>query len=91
MGRTVVLYLLSSYLSHLATCHTRQRLPLRAGQLTRAAVELAKLWRTDKYLRRLDVRGPRSAQPCLARGCAVCSQLACEHQESRPAARGMIP
>ena len=26
-----------------------------AGQLTRAAVELAKLWRTDKYLRRLDV------------------------------------
>ena len=27
-----------------------------AGQLTRAAVELAKLWRTDKYLRRLDVR-----------------------------------
>ena len=27
-----------------------------AGQLTRAAVELAKLWRTDKYLRKLDVR-----------------------------------
>ena len=27
-----------------------------AGQLTRAAVELAKLWRTDKFLRRLDVR-----------------------------------
>ena len=27
-----------------------------AGQLTRAAVELAKNWRTDKYLRRLDVR-----------------------------------
>ncbi len=26
-----------------------------AGQLTRAAVELAKLWRTDKYLRKLDV------------------------------------
>ena len=25
------------------------------GQLTRAAVELAKNWRTDKYLRRLDV------------------------------------
>ena len=25
------------------------------GQLTRAAVELAKLWRTDKYLRKLDV------------------------------------
>ena len=24
------------------------------GQLTRACVELAKLWRTDKYLRRLD-------------------------------------
>ena len=27
-----------------------------AGQLTRAAVELAKMWRMDKYLRRLDVR-----------------------------------
>lgn len=27
-----------------------------AGQLTRAAVELAKLWRTDKFLRKLDVR-----------------------------------
>ena len=27
-----------------------------AGQLTRAAVELAKLWRNDKYLRKLDVR-----------------------------------
>ena len=26
------------------------------GQLTRAAVELAKLWRNDKYLRKLDVR-----------------------------------
>lgn len=26
-----------------------------AGQLTRAAVELAKMWRMDKYLRRLDV------------------------------------
>jgi 20S proteasome alpha/beta subunit len=26
------------------------------GQLTRAAVELAKMWRMDKYLRRLDVR-----------------------------------
>ena len=25
------------------------------GQLTRAAVELAKNWRTDKYLRKLDV------------------------------------
>lgn len=32
-----------------ATCHA-------AGQLTRAAVELAKLWRNDKYLRKLDVR-----------------------------------
>ena len=39
-----------------------------AGQLTRAAVELAKLWRTDKYLRRLDVR-------CLQRYCA--SRLLC--------------
>ncbi len=29
---------------------------MTAGQLTRAAVELAKNWRTDKYLRRLDVR-----------------------------------
>ena len=29
---------------------------MSAGQLTRAAVELAKNWRTDKYLRRLDVR-----------------------------------
>lgn len=26
------------------------------GQLTRACVELAKAWRTDKYLRRLEVR-----------------------------------
>ena len=26
------------------------------GQLTRACVELAKNWRMDKYLRRLDVR-----------------------------------
>ena len=26
------------------------------GQLTRACVELAKSWRTDKYLRRLEVR-----------------------------------
>jgi ATP-dependent HslUV protease subunit HslV len=25
------------------------------GQLTRACVELAKLWRTDRYLRRLEV------------------------------------
>ena len=28
------------------------------GQLKRAAVELAKLWRLDKYLRRLDVCNP---------------------------------
>lgn len=28
------------------------------GQLTRAAVELAKMWRMDKYLRRLDVSIP---------------------------------
>lgn len=27
---------------------------LNTGQLTRAAVELAKMWRMDKYLRRLD-------------------------------------
>ena len=33
----------------------RFKLPLSAGQLSRAAVELAKLWRTDKYLRKLDV------------------------------------
>lgn len=30
------------------------QLEAHPGQLTRAAVELAKLWRTDKYLRRLD-------------------------------------
>lgn len=34
------------------------------GQLTRAAVELAKLWRTDKYLRKLDVSLTTSA--CFA-------------------------
>lgn len=28
----------------------------RQGQLTRACVELAKAWRMDKFLRRLDVR-----------------------------------
>ena len=33
-----------------------------AGQLTRAAVELAKNWRTDKYLRRLDVLQYSSAR-----------------------------
>lgn len=33
-----------------------------AGQLTRAAVELAKLWRNDKYLRKLDVRHPSLVQ-----------------------------
>jgi ATP-dependent HslUV protease, peptidase subunit HslV len=31
-----------------------QQLEAHPGQLTRAAVELAKAWRTDKYLRRLD-------------------------------------
>ena len=30
--------------------------PRNADQIVRAAVELAKLWRTDKFLRRLDVR-----------------------------------
>lgn len=30
------------------------QLEAHPGQLTRAAVELAKLWRSDKYLRRLD-------------------------------------
>lgn len=36
------------------------------GQLTRACVDLAKAWRMDKFLRRLDVR--RAALPsfCLA-------------------------
>ena len=32
-----------------------QRLEEHPGQLTRAAVELAKAWRTDRYLRRLNV------------------------------------
>lgn len=32
------------------------KLEEHSGQLTRAAVELAKMWRMDKYLRRLDVR-----------------------------------
>lgn len=36
-----------------------------AGQLSRAAVELAKLWRTDKYLRRLDVGLQIPACPSL--------------------------
>ena len=38
-------------------------LTVLAGQLKRAAVELAKLWRLDKYLRRLDVRGHSSHVP----------------------------
>ena len=37
-------------------CQIRYKHDGTAGQLTRAAVELAKLWRTDKYLRKLDVR-----------------------------------
>lgn len=37
-------------------CHLLNRKSVHAGQLKRAAVELAKLWRLDKYLRRLDVR-----------------------------------
>lgn len=36
----------------------------RTGQLTRAAVELAKMWRMDKYLRRLDVRVLRGLEEC---------------------------
>ena len=32
------------------------------GQLTRACVELAKNWRMDKYLRRLDVRSGLAAR-----------------------------
>jgi ATP-dependent HslUV protease, peptidase subunit HslV len=35
------------------------------GQLTRAAVELAKAWRTDKFLRRLDVRKHRHCLPAV--------------------------
>ena len=35
-----------------------------AGQLTRAAVELAKSWRTDKFLRKLDV-SLHSLQPSI--------------------------
>lgn len=33
-----------------------QKLDEYSGQLTRACVELAKAWRSDKYLRRLEVR-----------------------------------
>jgi hypothetical protein len=35
--------------------------PRPQGQLTRACVELAKAWRMDKFLRRLDVRVSRFA------------------------------
>ncbi|KAL6784277.1 HSLV1 [Auxenochlorella protothecoides x Auxenochlorella symbiontica] len=48
------------------------KLEEHTGQLTRAAVELAKMWRMDKYLRRLDVRWKPcpglEEQPC-ALGC----------------------
>ncbi len=48
------------------------KLEEHTGQLTRAAVELAKMWRMDKYLRRLDVRWKAcpglEEQPC-ALGC----------------------
>lgn len=51
--------LLQKLLSDSAFCSKTasftQNAKVNAGQLTRAAVELAKLWRTDKYLRRLDV------------------------------------
>lgn len=40
------------------------------GQLTRAAVELAKMWRLDKYLRRLDVRLPGLHLACEGRALA---------------------
>ena len=33
-----------------------KKLEEHPGQLTRACVELAKAWRSDKYLRRLEVR-----------------------------------
>ena len=49
--------------------HTRKQaglspapLPAPQGQLTRACVELAKNWRMDKYLRRLDVRAGLAAR-----------------------------
>lgn len=35
-----------------------RKLEEHPGQLTRACVELAKAWRTDKYLRRLEVTFP---------------------------------
>lgn len=34
-----------------------RKLEEHPGQLTRACVDLAKAWRTDKYLRRLEVGG----------------------------------
>lgn len=35
-----------------------RKLEEHPGQLTRACVDLAKAWRTDKYLRRLEVKRP---------------------------------
>lgn len=42
-----------------------KKLEEHPGQLTRACVELAKAWRTDKYLRRLEVRVLQHKHPPL--------------------------
>lgn len=54
------------------------------GQLTRAAVELAKAWRTDKFLRRLDVCGtPTTMLPdhVACRTVEVARRLNTRHDE----------
>ena len=52
------------------------------GQLTRAAVELAKLWRTDKYLRRLDVRCLPRLAPVMCSSTVLAWMLFCEAPEA---------
>jgi hypothetical protein len=42
--------------NYVTACIAMSNSAMVAGQLKRAAVELAKQWRLDKYLRRLDVR-----------------------------------
>jgi len=44
-----------------------KKLEEHPGQLMRACVELAKLWRSDKYLRRLEVQVLQLTLPCSAR------------------------
>lgn len=46
------------------------KLEEHSGQLTRSAVELSKLWRMDKYLRRLDVSSGVPA--CWLVACCCC-------------------